>query len=359
MVGEEDRYEITFTRAERGSDPERARLAYRFRGKVVFHKGAFRNGDDADIPLKLPLAPDLIYGLGVDDGGINHCTDHHYNTEGDYWYFWDPEMKGCPKETRDAVHRPVGKLTRIANTRLTYPNYDELYGDNFNGDKFEIFVFLGYYKDIHQYSRPPRRDLAVPVFRDFERQLKARGFSKTEEDSEFRLRSNGTRMAGINYYRVYESGKVVVRMLLADTALGSGDGTFHHYFRQAARSSDVVVYDGHSGLGSNLDLREIGDIRFNKDKYQIFFINGCSTYPYFNGSFFERKGGRGNLELILSGLPTLSDTSGSNLMAFLEGFLDQKPLSYQRILQVLERSNADSGTYLFGVVGDEDNRWKP
>jgi hypothetical protein len=135
--------------------------------------------------------------------------------------------------------------------------------------------------------------------------------------------------------------------------------TFHRYLVPALEEADVLVYDGHSGLGGNLDLATLPTIRFNPDKYQIFFFNGCSSYPYFNGNFIEAKGGTEMLDVITSGLPTFTHTAGPNMVAFLDNFLEGKTQSYQTILSELERSNGDEESYLTGVNGDEDNDWRP
>ena len=46
-------------------------------------------------------------------------------------------------------------------------------------------------------------------------------------------------------------------------------------------------------------------IDFDLNLYQLFFMNGCSSYPYFNGSYFKAKGGSRNLEIITSGADLL------------------------------------------------------
>lgn len=360
-------YDITFLKVAPGSEPGRTLLTYQFKGKVVFHKGAFRNRSERRVPIQLPLSPDLIYGHGV-VGGLNRCTDEHYNSEGDFWYFWDPELEGCPlRGGSDHLVVVEGRLEAIPNTRLTYPEYDLLYGDNGNGDTLEIAVLIGYIGYVGDLRYPNRHDDGAIGFRFVERKLREKGFEVTERRDAFRESANGRNVAGINFYRVLEKrvrrgGRdqlIRVRVLLADTAVNARDLTFHRYLIPAFAEADVLVYDGHSGLGSVLDLGSIPGLEFDPAKYQVFFVNGCSTYPYFNGRFVEAKGGSRMLDVVTAGLPTFAYTTGPNVVAFLDSFLDGKTKSYQRILQELERSNGDADTYLTGVSGDEDNRWRP
>lgn len=85
-----------------------------------------------------------------------------------------------------------------------------------------------------------------------------------------------------------------------------------------------------------------------------------SSYPYYNGQYFDaKKGGSKNLEIITSGLSTYTTTALGNMLAFLDPFLKGRVISYQTLLRNIEKSNEDVGTYLTGVNGDEDNKFLP
>jgi len=360
-------HEIEFTDVAPGLGRGRKLLTYRFKGKVVFHKDAFRGRAERTVPIKLPLQSDRIYAHGIVDG-VNRCTDEHYDSEGDFWYFWDPEMEECPlKGGSEHVFLTQGRLEKLPNTQTTYPEYDLLYGDNGNADTLDVAVLIGYIDDLDDLRYPNRRDDGFRALRFVEQDLRGRDFERTESRDAFREYANGREVPGINFYRVFEKrvrrgGReqlIRVRVLLADTAVGSRDLTFHRYLVPALEESDVVIYDGHSGLGGNLDLGSIPTVRFDPAKYQIFFFNGCSSYPYFNGTFLEAKGGSRMLDVVTSGLPTFTHTAGPNMVAFLDNFIDGETKSYQRILSELERSNGEEESYLTGVNGDEDNRWTP
>ena len=149
-----------------------------------------------------------------------------------------------------------------------------------------------------------------------------------------------------------------IKIFLSDTDINSEDGTFHYYYEKALKTADVIEYEGHSGLGANLSLTELGIENLNKKKYQLYFFNACSTYKYFNKEYIKAKGGSKNLDIILSGLPTYGDSASDNSLAFLGTFLDAKSLTFQTIVSRIEDSS-DGGPYLYSVVGDHDNTWKP
>jgi hypothetical protein len=106
-------------------------------------------------------------------------------------------------------------------------------------------------------------------------------------------------------------------------------------------------------------MRALQDVHFDPTRYQIFFLNGCSTYPYFKNMYFNAKGGSENLQLITSGLETDTSTSLPNMLAFLEGFIAGKKLTFQNIMQKLDHSNGKIGSYLYGVIGDQSSTWTP
>ncbi len=371
-------YELKYLKMEDGSKNGRKRLTYRFRGKAIFQKDIFNHDRKAKIPIKLPFSADLIYKQTL-ESGHNPCTDEHYNTEGDFWYFWDPDQKGCSLKGDDTkVYRGDGQLSRLDKlNRPTYPEYDKLLGDNGNGNIFDIRIFFGYI-DEGTFKMPHRRDDAFASMLSLEKSITEQGFKKTEEIVGFRETNSGQQRDGGAILRKYQKQitfsklkpdpvDVRILVLLSDTSVEAAersdkpDLTFHHYLIPAFKEADLLLYDGHSGLGANLDLSRLDRFKFDNAKHQIFVFNGCSTYPYYNGMFFDAKGGRqmNNLEVITSGLPTLSSTSASNMLSILNRFLDNKLVTYQTIMRELEDSNGSAGTYLSAVNGDENNRFKP
>lgn len=340
-------------------------LHYRASGKVVFHKDVFGSKKTASIPLRLPFNPERTYDLGIVDGK-NRCTDHHYNSFGDFFYFWDVEQEGCPLQGNDTeIVRATGKLTKYENTKKTYPEYDQLYLK----DVLDVRVLMGYIGDNISLTGANYNDDGYLSFKGTVSELETLGFEAVQKRVKFRLTRDGREISGSNYLTVMEKtirnqlGRIQtvrVTLYLGDTDLSSSDATFHQILIPAFQESDILVYDGHSGLGANLGFDYLPEFEFDPTgKYQLFFINGCSSYPYFNGQFFRAKqGGSKNIDIITSGLSTYTSTSVSNTMSFLAPFISGGLWSYQTLLRHMEQSNGDAGTYLTGVNGDEDNVFK-
>ncbi|MCE3013072.1 MAG: hypothetical protein LW878_08390 [Proteobacteria bacterium] len=322
-------------------------VSYQFVGRVNFHRNVFGRDGKAIVPLNLPLSLDRIYSLGVVNGK-NRCTDPTYDSEGDFFYFWDPDKEGCPlKGNTTDVLRLKGKLQQLENTTATYPEYDQLY----QKPEIKISVFFGYI------DRATNRDFSAYAFREQVQILKDMGLVFAgEERSGINCKA---RFVGEIKTQLGSKQNLDLTIWLTDTDLGASDKLFHREIVKAFREDDIIAYDGHSGLGGNLDLNLLPQFKFNSN-YQIFFFNGCSSYPYFNAKYFAAKpGGKSNLDIITSGLPTLTSTSVTNMTAFLTPFVKGHLPSWQTIMNRIEASNGEEATYLMGVNGDEGNRFRP
>lgn len=342
-----DRYKIHYLSVE----PRKQNLQlihYRFEGKVVFQTEAFKKSDLISVPLRMPKNPKTIYELGK-VRGLNKCTDKDYNSEDDFFYFWDSEKMECPlKNNTTDIIRLDGRLKKLPNTFLTYPEYDRLYLK----PELKISILIGYIETVSV------RDEGYQTFKSLNEYFENLGFTNILKK----------KIKDINYESQFEKEirnqlgikqKISITLLLSDSESGLKDNTFANYFSEALKNSDIISYDGHSGLGGNLDV-----IRFGVERlpsfYQIFFFNACSSYAYYNSMYFSlKRGGKRNLDIITSGLPTVTSTSVTNMISFMHPFINGRIQSYQSILKSLERSNQGVGTYLMGVSGDEDNVFKP
>lgn len=365
VLGED--FDIKIKSVKEGTSASRRLVNYRFKGKIVVDNRAFESQDIVSLPIVLPLAYDQIYKLGLNEEGVNLCTDEHYNSELDLFYFWDTAKKDCPlSDNNKDVVRGEGKLKILKNTIETYPEYHLLYKKD--DGVLNISLFLGYIDDIEQYTVPKKTDNGYYALKEMTDYLKSKGFVLENKKEAFRLMASKKEKKGINFYRQFKKivktkiGNLLtirVSLMLADTGINSQDLTFHSYLIPAMETDDIIVYDGHSGLGANLSLDYLGPINFDQNKYQLIFFNGCSSYPYFNMTYFDAKGGSKYLDIVTSGLPTITSTMAANLQAFISPFISGRIDSYQKIMKGLEKSNGEEGTYLTGVNGDEDNQFQP
>src|SRR3989338_8195022 len=87
----------------RGDGRNSFRANYFYRGAI-----ALQQGDDASYTVVLPRNPSLIYKASTNRAGHNPCTDEHYQSQGDFWYFWNPEKSSdCRRLLKAGKHYDV------------------------------------------------------------------------------------------------------------------------------------------------------------------------------------------------------------------------------------------------------------
>src|SRR3989338_7574836 len=118
-----NKYTAKVTKIESRGRGQRAHYSYK--GLIALQKG-----EDSKYTIVLPRDPASIYSDSLKDSH-NPCTDEHYQSEGDFWYFWNPEKSGCGLEegkhydVLDARNNNL-KVVRRPNTEKSYPEYARL-----------------------------------------------------------------------------------------------------------------------------------------------------------------------------------------------------------------------------------------
>ena len=246
----------------------------------------------------------------------------------------------------------------------SYPEYSRLADEN---GVIRISVLFGM-DDPDKGKNPDRSaDINARNFVGFRRTLLRMGYRGRElsEDEIRGIAPAGTVVAHVEeLVRELPRAKIVIRLFFGPSGIDEESTGFHHFLRDAMENASVFIFDGHSGLGSNLDLPKIEgmngfSIRPPKSRYQIYFFNSCSSYTYYNSAFFSRKRsdadplGTKNLDILANGLATYFSTIGESnmeLVKAVDAWAAGRPgKSYQELAAAIDTDN------LFGVNGDEDN----
>ena len=349
---------------------------------------------DTSVPLfKLPLPndPKTFFKTAQDNshGKENPCTDPDYQDEGDFWYFWSVARPGCEgsvlKEGRDYNFVGHAKVRVLPNVTSSFPDYESLPDQD---GHIQITLIMG--KDNPSHIKAPRRHKGIPDdinaqnFRKVENELRTMG---KESDVEFSV-SEWTNaqvrtivkedlnplpyVEEFNFrYKGDRARDLTVRMVFTTIDIDHQSNRFHYFLQDATSHSAVMIYDGHSGLGGNIDLQAIREavqtkiqFRLPKTRYQIFFFNSCTSYAYYNDMFFAKKiipgshdkKGSKYLDVMTTGLETAFDGSVETDMAVIQAVNNWAEtgnrVSYQELAKKMESKN------LFGINGDEDNPTK-
>lgn len=350
-------------------------------------------------------------------GKINRCTDLHYNTYGDFWYFWDPKAKNddhpsleeprsCPITQSDLVRVSAGlvPLSGTSEEHPSYPDYYRLYKKSQKQGKPTVRIDyyagvedtfaaddvgkIGFYKtyDILRLGNAvlatePQDICKDPKISYDDRPSDCR-FTTGEvkrylSDTDFIMQelSNAAEierlygekaplMRELPYrkYLQYEnkSFRVVLRMRLIQS---SNIDNYLSELQASFRDADVFMYDGHSGLGGNFAVDRIfppGVERPRKNKYQIYMFNGCSTFTYYNNDYFKLKAtkkdpyGFASLDIITNSIGSLFSIGSANDTTLIRHLsLGDEPHWRSIIDDIFQSEPAESA--LAQVNGDEVN----
>jgi hypothetical protein len=137
------------------------------------------------------------------------------------------------------------------------------------------------------------------------------------------------------------------------TYFGAETGIAVHKY--GIKNSDIYAYNGHSYVGEGpLDPTNFTADDFPKS-YQLFFIDGCVSYNYYNRGYIPLKqDGTRNLDIISNGLETPAFRGGYAMGQLLAKVIDGTGSSYRDILAAAKATDR-----MRAVDGELDNRWKP
>jgi hypothetical protein len=277
-----------------------------------------------------------------------------------FWYLWDPTLSSCPLQRNVDYIKYTAQLNFLPSTNLTYPEYDRLVRNN----NILITVIHGL-ADYHlpQMSPYKSEDLAAQMYLRQRNDLINKGFSsRIWSENEIRQFYNPTqaRLPFVEDYILHTNrGSVTVRMFFGNTNLEFDSAGYHAFLKSTLTQSGIFIYNGHSGLGRNMNLSLIEAQRGYKynlsPHYQIYFFGSCLPYSYFPDLFFKRKAhaldpqGTKNLDIFSFGNEALVDNSDAYYLvnAATEYMKNGARKSYQQILK---------GTkFYLSILGDEDN----
>jgi hypothetical protein len=320
------------------------KVNYSYEDRVVFKQRLMKNGP-TKIEFVLPKDPSTIYAKGFRrNGSVNRCTDEHYNSEEDFWYFWNPKREGCPINSKDLV-KISADILPIANTTLTFPYYDRILGDNGNGKKFKVVYLVGIDESFKS------GDLGRQTFNEAIELLTKKGYA---------LKPKGLARKKVLTYNTPD-----YEVELEISLVNPDSDAFVQLAADGLELSDIFVYDGHSGLGGYLSVERFETalgrpLNLPVDKNQIFYFNGCSTFSYYNGEFFNLKKttqdpeGRANLDVLTTSIGATFDIGARHDVELIESITLGKRPSWQTILDRIYQIDR-SLSALTHVNGDEDN----
>lgn len=287
---------------------------------------------------------------------MHSCVDWgaHDVDQGSMWYYYRPNRGGCSIDEADVVEFEASVTKSEANTSGKYPEYDKVWEDG----EFNVVAIFGKYED----GKTSPSDAGISAYNQFVRKLSEdlAGYELQTEPADVPL-NPGVDLPDITFKATLKDGKTVhVTALLVDNVRTAPPEFYQRYESLSARA-DMITYNGHAGLGSNVRaLARRG--HFVPKQYVIFFMNGCDTFAYVDGALAETRAainpddptGTKYMEIVTNIMPSYFRSMPNASLEIMRGLLSyDAPKTYDEIFNGVDKSQ------VIVVTGEEDNTYTP
>ena len=290
------KYTVRVNKFEKASD-KFYRVYVQFTGKGVFAP------HQKDYTFLVPFYTNDFFNKSK-----GQCMESTNVDSGNFWYHWEPKKEGCPLIADQDFSVITTSLNYIPNTTSTYPEYEKLVRNN----ELRMTVFFGLenYDETDWSPETNTKDWGGIGYRQQKTMLLDMGFqSYVWSEEEVRKWYNPSAGKPIPYLETFTQetprGTMTVRLFLGDTGLEHDSKAFHIFLKDAIWNDSSVVYNGHSGIGKNLDIPQIASYRGFKlpisNDYQVFFLGSCVPYSYYTCLLYTSPSPRDGL---LSRMPS-------------------------------------------------------
>jgi hypothetical protein len=305
------------------------------------------------------------------------CGDWNpdHQTEGFFWYFWDPSRPGC--DHVEGIHYQnveLKFLNETIQTTETYPEYHRMIRTRGHEKVIEMTFAFGYVEDPANPNPFTDNDFGIYEFRNFVKHVESKvnpmGFKRTPILQSEYGGFNTDLAIGARFTGLKDGVKVVISIV----ASAGVDQMMLFAESYAAKQEAFFSWYGHSRVGSGFDAQNFKYIVDSNPKkykmssdYQLIYWAGCNSYSYYTLPFFDMKAalnpssdpsGTKNLDIISNGLPSYFSLNAINAAITLKALLNwNQPTSYQNLVSEIESKayTRTGAVVLVNVLGDEDN----
>ena len=284
------------------------------------------------------------------------CVDWgaHDVDSGSMWYYYRPERSGCSLADGDIVAPVADVQLSDINTSGRFPEYDRVWED----DTLRVVAVFGKYED----GATTSADAGIAAYNRFVEEI-ARDLGAHELTTVPATlpSSPGIATPEVSFRAILADGRrVEVVAILVDNVRTAGP-TFDARYGELSTRADLIVYNGHAGLGANIRaLAQKGE--WVEGQYAIVFLNGCDTYAYVDGALFDAHAavnpddelGTKYVDVVTNALPSYFSSMPRATLALLRGLMSyDEPRTYEQIF-----ADVDSAQVII-VSGEQDNTFTP
>lgn len=316
----------------------------------------------------LPRTYELVMPKRSDSEGLEAFTEKyktkcveagaHDVDSGSLWYYYRPLRSGCRLDAGDVVRFQATATRSAENSSGKYPEYNKVWEDK----ELNVVAIFGKYED----GARDRYDAGISAYFNFVRATSRElGTTATvtpalpaSDPSEL---PEGEAFRSVKFEKQIDADhKVNITAILVDNVRTTAP-EFTDLYNQLSGSADLIAYNGHAGLGQNVRaLANRG--RFKAGQYQIFFMNGCDTFAYVDGSLAQSRArlnpddptGTKYMEIVTNAMPSFFSSMPNASMSLVRGLLSySRPKTYDQMFTSVDNSQ------VIVVTGEEDNTYRP
>lgn len=294
---------------------------------VVLNEDASGLQQGAVFEAVVPLNPYTV----VEEAGES-CAELHPHVPADqdtYWFVWCPDRPDCSARTQEMT---VTVTELLPQNPESYPEYDRLWEDG----RLQVVVLFGVLED---------GTLARQHMGEIAAWLVEAGFVEVPDAP-----------LGQRFLRAFDDRSVVVDLYGPDIYRSVSDRTNFMNWQRAVSEHEVVIYNGHSVLGTGYAFEQVD----YPDFYQIYYVASCLSYQYYVRPILGGKGGWDAVDVISNTEITQYQEhvplTGAFLARLTWGFENEGRASWQ---DIMEATSEALGHARFGVSGARDNCFSP
>lgn len=268
------------------------------------------------------------------------------------WYYFRPNQKSCSLAAEDVVKVTASVSKSTENTEGKYPEYDMVWAD----DTLSVVAIFGKFEAGGTTSS----DAGISAFNKFVSTARSTYKNGTVAPSDTPTQP-GVAHPDVTIEAPLPGGRTLRITALLTDEIASAPAAFYDRYEGLSTDADLIFYNGHSGLGQNVRaLAQKG--KFEAGKYQIFFMNGCDSFAYVDGSLAKTRSvlnpddptGTKYMDMITNVMPSFFTSMPDASLAVIKGLsTPDAPKTYQEIFENIDKSE------VVVVTGEEDNAYTP
>lgn len=285
--------------------------------------------------------------------GTSCASSGSHADSGSLWYYWRPERSTCTVGDDYVIRVPVTVSASAIHTTGKYPEYHKIWEDG----ALEVVAIFGKVNTGGDSS-----DAGVKGYNKFISKVMGLASSWDPTTEPALIPGNpGTDMPDVTIEATLPDGRTLKVVALLVDDIKSASSGFYDRYESLTASADLLSYNGHSGLGSNIRvLARKG--KWKQGQYAIVFMNGCDSYAYVDSALADAHAdvnpddpeGTLYLDILMNAMPSYFNTMAESGLTLIKGLLDvESPRTYEQIF-----AGIDSHEMVI-VSGEQDNVFTP